>query len=619
MELARCPSCSAPVEGDRCVRCGAAVRAGRYQVLGVLASSRHGRTYRASGPAGLVALKELVFALVPTVEQLDAFEREARVLAALSHPSIPRFVESFRAGEGAGLRLYLAQELVEGEPLSARLGGALFTEDEARELARQTLEILQYLHAQGVVHRDVKPANLIRRTHGSLALVDYGAARAVEGVTHGATLVGTYGYMPPEQLGGTVDATSDLYALGATLVHLLGAVPPANLLGPELRLGLDHLRVSPGFRRFLARLTASHRSNRPRSAALALEELRDSLRPSSSVGRTGLVLLGVGLAGAAGLAGMLALASQLQRSGLTLGIQSSSRIEHARRLQEALEAIENPPPPKPPPATPKPESVDISLGRLLSGKWMKEADPELPDCFRQVGLELARVRIFPREHQLQLKVVLHSQNACDWIALSLSAQDEKGATLAERGAMADGAREGWREILYNFSAPPSGRLVRFELSGPGGPLEAWRVDLESHAVRRAGYAVAGTFPLAPARVGVQTPKGCAEGQARRVERFWLEHTSTDERKLHAVIDVDTPRVQPGACGNPMRLRSLTPGSEGRSVARDDGEGRLRVVLDLPAHSSRIRVALEAQQRLAVFRLDLDRANAEHEGVLAVAP
>src|SRR5215470_8823654 len=268
-----CPCCSAALGDVRCATCGAASRAGAYRMLSVLAESPHGRTYRAEGPTGVVALKELVFALVPTAEQLDAFEREAKVLESISHPQVPRFVESFREGEGPALRLYLAQELVEGEPLSQRLRSGAIDEAEARVIARQLLRILRYLHEHGIIHRDVKPANVLRRPDGTLVLVDFGAARALEGVTYGATLVGTFGYMPPEQLGGTVDATSDLYALGATLVHLLGRKAPADILGPDLELRLDHLRVSPGFRTFLGRLTARKRSSRPPTAAEALRVL----------------------------------------------------------------------------------------------------------------------------------------------------------------------------------------------------------------------------------------------------------------------------------------------------------------------------------------------------------
>lgn len=84
----------------------------------------------------MVALKEMVFALVPTAQQLDAFEREARLLRSVSHPQIPRLIDSFREGDGPSLRLYLAQELVDGGPLSSRIG---IDEAEARVIARQLL------------------------------------------------------------------------------------------------------------------------------------------------------------------------------------------------------------------------------------------------------------------------------------------------------------------------------------------------------------------------------------------------------------------------------------------------------------------------------------------------
>src|SRR2546430_8971759 len=107
MDAASCPSCSAPLSGNRCAGCGAAARAGAFRVLSVLAQSPHGRTYRAQGPAGMVALKELVFALVPTPQQLHAFEREARLLRSLSPPHIPRPIDPLPQGEGPSLRRYL--------------------------------------------------------------------------------------------------------------------------------------------------------------------------------------------------------------------------------------------------------------------------------------------------------------------------------------------------------------------------------------------------------------------------------------------------------------------------------------------------------------------------------
>src|SRR5437879_721801 len=140
-----CPSCSSQLNGDRCPVCGAAARAGVFRVVSVLAQSPHGRTYRGEGPTGMVALKELVFALVPTAQQLEAFEREAKLLGSVSHPQVPKLVESFQAGDGPSLRLYLAQELVEGEPLSERMRLQVIDEAEGRVIARQLLPILRYL------------------------------------------------------------------------------------------------------------------------------------------------------------------------------------------------------------------------------------------------------------------------------------------------------------------------------------------------------------------------------------------------------------------------------------------------------------------------------------------
>src|SRR5438270_9262327 len=168
-----CPVCSAGLASTRCDACGAAVRPGGFVVEQLLSQTLHGRVYRALSPDGaLVALKELVFALAPDAQTIDAFEREARLLAQLDHPAIPRFVGAFREGAGIHLRLYLAQELIEGEPLSAQLRRGPMAPAEARSIARQALEVLKYLHERRVLHRDVKPANIIVKD-GRLSLVDF--------------------------------------------------------------------------------------------------------------------------------------------------------------------------------------------------------------------------------------------------------------------------------------------------------------------------------------------------------------------------------------------------------------------------------------------------------------
>ncbi|MBX7097899.1 MAG: serine/threonine protein kinase [Myxococcaceae bacterium] len=273
-----CAGCGQVSDETRCPHCGVAQRAGEYRVLRVVHQSARGRLYLAEGPDGRrVALKELVFATVPDVETIEAFEREAAVLRQLEHERIPRFLASFQAGQGVHTRLYLAQTYVEGHSLAQRLEAHRFDEVEAKAIARQVLEVLAFLHGRSprVLHRDLKPSNLIQRPDGSIAVVDFGASRDLaSSVTHGSTLVGTFGYMPPEQLGGTVSPSSDLYALGATLVHLLSRKPPGELLDPSMGLAFEKaVNVSPLFSRFLARLTSRDPAQRFQTAAAALAAL----------------------------------------------------------------------------------------------------------------------------------------------------------------------------------------------------------------------------------------------------------------------------------------------------------------------------------------------------------
>lgn len=266
-----CVVCGEPNVVDRCRQCGAACAPGGYVVRRVVAQTTHSRLYEATDAEGQrVAVKELVFALVPDAQQLEAFHREVAVLRQLDVPGVPRFLSSFEEGRGVGTRLYLVQEFVDGTSLAARLREGPMPEAGVVAVARSVLGILAQLHEHEpmVLHRDVKPSNLIEREDGSIVLVDFGAARVLhDETTFRSTLVGTYGYMPPEQLAGAVDATSDLYALGATLVHLLTGKAPAELLGDRLSLELTAQTVpSKPLRRWLSRLLDPARGKRFRSA-----------------------------------------------------------------------------------------------------------------------------------------------------------------------------------------------------------------------------------------------------------------------------------------------------------------------------------------------------------------
>jgi serine/threonine protein kinase len=270
-----CVACSELGRGQRCDHCGAAVRPGGYLVERVLVSNAHGRMYVARDADGKrVALKELAFLHAPSPAALAAFEREAKFLRALEHPAIPRFVASFEEGSGVHTRYYLAQELVAGKALD-ELDDHWYSEAEIVDIAKQVLEILVYLQSLSpmVIHRDIKPANLLKRPDGTIALVDFGAAH-VHGTTAGVTTIGTFGYMPLEQLAGVVDATTDVYALGASLLHLLTRQEPWRLAQTKVTVN-----VSAPLRAYLDKLVAPDPKNRFASAKVALAALdtRDQL------------------------------------------------------------------------------------------------------------------------------------------------------------------------------------------------------------------------------------------------------------------------------------------------------------------------------------------------------
>jgi serine/threonine-protein kinase len=175
-----------------------------------------------------VALKILAENLAGDATFRNRFEREARLAARLSHPNVVRV---FDVGESEG-RPFIVMEYVEGDTLADELGrhGSL-PPARAVELALQICSGLEAAHASGLVHRDVKPRNLLLRPDGGLKIADFGIARAAEStrLTEIGTILGTAAYLAPEQAEG-LEATpaADLYSVGAVLYELLtGRVPYA--------------------------------------------------------------------------------------------------------------------------------------------------------------------------------------------------------------------------------------------------------------------------------------------------------------------------------------------------------------------------------------------------------
>ncbi|MGB7440901.1 MAG: serine/threonine-protein kinase [Coleofasciculaceae cyanobacterium] len=241
-----------------------------------------------------VVLKLLAFSPQMKWEELKLFEREAQVLQSLTHPRIPCYRNYFSLDQqlGAGISWFgLVQEYIPGSSLQELLeSGQRLTEKQVRKVAKEVLQILVYLHTLSppVLHRDIKPSNLILGEDKKIYLVDFGAVQAqaaVTGVTF--TVVGTSGYAPLEQFWGRAVPSSDLYALGATLIHLLTGTPPANLPQKDSRIQFaDRVSLQPSLVSWIEKLTEIALEKRYSNAQQALEELHSGqvqISPTSSI------------------------------------------------------------------------------------------------------------------------------------------------------------------------------------------------------------------------------------------------------------------------------------------------------------------------------------------------
>ncbi len=206
----------------------------RYLILGILgtggmSSVYKGRDLHFPNVTKLVAVKEMVnLAADPTMYEMVIrnFEREADLLATLSHPAIPRIYDYFTHDTSS----YLVMEFIEGKDLEAilREQDDFLQEEQVLNWAIELCDVLNYLHnhqPQPVIFRDMKPSNVMVNQHGHIRLIDFGIARLFQPGQKG-TMIGTEGYSPPEQYRGEASPQGDLYALGATIHHLLSRRDP---------------------------------------------------------------------------------------------------------------------------------------------------------------------------------------------------------------------------------------------------------------------------------------------------------------------------------------------------------------------------------------------------------
>jgi serine/threonine protein kinase/Tol biopolymer transport system component len=209
---------------------------GPYEITGAIGAGGMGEVYRARDPklGRDVAIKVLPEAFARDAERMARFQREAKVLASLSHPNIA----TIYGLEDSGSTRALVMELVEGPTLAERIKAGPIPVDESVRIAKQIADALEYAHERGIIHRDLKPANVKVTNDDAVKVLDFGLAKALEGdpssidistsptisrmATQAGVLLGTAAYMSPEQAKAkTVDRRADIWAFGCVLFEML--------------------------------------------------------------------------------------------------------------------------------------------------------------------------------------------------------------------------------------------------------------------------------------------------------------------------------------------------------------------------------------------------------------
>ena len=264
---------------------------GRYRILQQIGVGGFGLTYLAEDLHLATRPRSVVKHLKPQItdaETLDLanrlFQQEAEILYRLGcHPHIPSLIAHYKErGE-----FFLVQEFIEGHTIDREFaGGKKYNQKEIIQFLGQTLEILAFVHSEKVIHRDLKPANLIRRrADGNIFLIDFGAVKQVnsaaprssgQNTAFSSVTIGSHGYMPMEQMAGTPNFSSDLYALGLIAIEALTGIKPLDLQknqGSGEFVWAHKTQLAPELERFIAKLVRLDYRQRYISAVEALDAM----------------------------------------------------------------------------------------------------------------------------------------------------------------------------------------------------------------------------------------------------------------------------------------------------------------------------------------------------------
>ena len=285
----------------------AGTRLGAYEIGGQIGAGGMGEVYRATDTnlKRTVAIKVLPEPVATDAERLARFQREAEVLARLNHPNIAAIYGLEKSERTAALIM----ELVEGPTLADRIAQGPIPVDDALPIAKQIAEAVEAAHDQGIIHRDLKPANIKLRSDGTVKVLDFGLAKAMEpsgamssnptqsptittpAMTQAGMILGTAAYMSPEQAKGRpVDKRSDVWAFGVVLCEMLTGKCPfkgddvpetlASVLTRQPDWTMLPAATPPVVRRLLRRCLEKDRTRRLADIADARLDIDDALSGS---------------------------------------------------------------------------------------------------------------------------------------------------------------------------------------------------------------------------------------------------------------------------------------------------------------------------------------------------
>jgi serine/threonine-protein kinase len=428
--------------------CGTALD-GRYELLALIGEGTFGRVYRGRDRRldRTVAVKVIKPWWAEDPEWVAVFERETRMLARLSDPGIVQIHDVGQAPEG----LYFVSELVEGENLHQRLRGGPLTAGQARSIAVGLCQALAGAHAQRIVHRDVKPANvLLEASSGRVKLGDFGVARLAEGTTDGqrpSAIVGTPRYMAPEQgRDGQTTPATDVYGVGIVLYEMLSGAPPFTGDPPPALPATVPADLAAVLDCALAKDPAARYPDAG-AMARALQDARLQTRESAAIAAT------AGAAGAGGTAGAAGAATSVApHYGPRVDVNPSARRRTAALLGLAGAVL----------------GALVVAAVLGAGHGGRPRTPRV-EVPLVVNESLADARARLRTHHL--KVTSHTVPAPGIRPGTVTAQRPIGGRAAPRGSMVRlSVAEVPRFRTVTTLAGPTTASVYFRIRG-----DRWRI------------------------------------------------------------------------------------------------------------------------------------------------